>query len=447
MSLPPDDGWDEAEVYDDEAPARGGGLRVVAPGEMDPLDYVAPGKLARTVGNGVILLRGSPEWAGLRWDKFRGEATLDSPPPLAGYDPPQSRIDGYTAAYVAHWLAKRHRLRLSEAEAARAAEYAAKSVGRAHHPVRAYLDALPAWDGVSRLGRFVSTHLGGEQTDYTAAVWRCWMISAVARVMRPGCQVHHVPILEGKQGSGKSTAIRLLAPDESWVNDSPIKIGDKDGMDALRGHWIVELAELESLSGRESAKVKSFITSATDTYRKAYGRDTERHERQCVMIGTVNPEEGYLVDPTGNRRFWPLRTGVIDLEAIERDRDQLWAEALSYYRDGAPWHLDSAALIGQAQIEQSEREVQDPWEETIREGLEAPVRRALMRGSGITTSYVLSDVLSVPTRDHTRASATRVGTILRRLGYTVTRRHGQQRRYVLAGTDGSEDDGAERIPI
>lgn len=430
-----------------EAPREeSSGLRVVRPDEESP--FVLKGKkIAATVGNAVIMLVASKEWAGLRFDKFRTEPSISNPPRVPGFDPPNSRLDGYAASYIAHWLGRCRGLLVSDDQAYKAAEYASKAIGRAFHPVRDYLRGLE-WDGVRRLDRFVPDYLGGEANAYTAAAWRCWMISAVARVMQPGCQVHHVPILEGRQGSGKSSAVRALLPNPKWMNDSPIKIGDKDGMDALRGHWIVEFGELESMADRAVAKIKAFVTSAIDTFRKAYGREVEKFPRQCVMIGTVNPEEGYLRDTTGNRRFWPIKTGVkdengkerpIEFARIERDRDQLWAEALSYFEDGVPWHFEGKELIAMATEEQSARTVADPWEESITIWVNSPMRSATIE-SGITTTDVLSGALDVPKKDHTQGNASRVGTILRKLDFH-TRGSARPRKYYRAeATEASSSD-------
>jgi putative DNA primase/helicase len=431
MSVPPDDEPDDfgPEGYGELAGEPGGEepsrLRVVKPDEESP--FVVKGrKIAATVGNAVIMLVAAKEWAGLRFDKFRGEPSILLPPRLPGFDPPNSRLDGYAASYIAHWLGRCRGLLISEDQAYRAAEYASKAVGRAFHPVREYLKDLE-WDGVRRLDTFVPVYLGGDKSIYTAAVWRCWMISGVARVMQPGCQVHHVPILEGKQGSGKSSAVRALMPNPKWMNDSPVKIGDKDGMDALRGHWVVEFGELESMADRAVAKIKAFVTSAVDTFRKAYGKDTEKFPRQCVMIGTVNPEEGYLRDTTGNRRFWPIKTGAIDFKAIERDRDQLWAEAFVRFTDGEPWHFEGDELIAMATEEQASRTVVDPWEETITAWLSHPLNGSKI-AAGITTTDVLTSALSVPVKEQGPTNASRVGTILRQHGFH-TRGSSRPRKY------------------
>jgi putative DNA primase/helicase len=428
------------ETYGDEPEEeKGSGLRVVGPEDESPFVYKGK-KIAPTVGNAVIMLAGSREWDGLRFDKFRGEPSISNPPPLVGFAPPNPRLDGYSAAFISHWLGRRRGVLVSEDQAYRAADYASKAPGRSHHPVRDYLRKL-SWDGTPRLDRFVSDYLAGKKNAYTSATWRCWMISAVARVMQPGCQVHHVPILEGDQGSGKSTAVRNLVPNPAWVNDSPVKVGEKDGMDALRGHWIVEFAELESLSNRESSKVKQFITGSVDTFRKAYGKDTEKFPRQCVMIGTVNPEEGYLKDPTGNRRFWPIKTGprgTIKTDWIERDRDQLWAEAMVNYEDGKRWHFEDSDLIAMATDEQAMRTVVDPWEETVVAWIDSPIRASTV-AMGVTIPLVLVDALGVPTKDHSTPNSARVGTILRKLGFHP-RGSGRPRKYYRETSAGAADD-------
>jgi predicted P-loop ATPase len=71
--------------------------------------------------------------------------------------------------------------------------------------------------------------------------------------------------------------------------------------------------------------------------------------------------ESYLKDETGGRRFWPVRVGQIDLAQLQRDRDQLWAEAFHRYGAGEPWWLDTKYLVEQAAEQQADRYVGDPW--------------------------------------------------------------------------------------
>lgn len=220
------------------------------------------------------------------------------------------------------------------------------------HPVRDYLETEVKWDGTPRLHNWLRHYMEAEgPPEYLAAVGTKFLISAVARVMQPGCQADHVMVWESKQGEGKSSAVRILGGE--WTTDSLPDLHSTDAALQLAGVWIVELAELAALRRTsEIESTKAFITRRADRYRPPYGRITRDVPRQCVFIASTN-ESQYLRDPTGNRRFWPVRCGKVDLEALERDRDQLWAEALHLYEAGETWHLTGtdAELAAQQQAE------------------------------------------------------------------------------------------------
>ena len=219
------------------------------------------------------------------------------------------------------------------------------------------------WDGMPRLDAWTMTHLGAEDTPLNRAFGSRWMISAVARIMRPGVKADHMLILEGPQGAKKSSALKVLAGEE-WFTDELAEIGCKDAAQQMRGIWIIEIAELDAISRAEVSRIKAFLTRTTDRYRPPYERYIVTVPRQCVFAGSVNPET-YLRDETGNRRFWPVRCGTIDLDALARDRDQLWAEAVKRYRDGAIWWLDEPDLIAGAKAEQDRRYQTDAWDARI----------------------------------------------------------------------------------
>jgi predicted P-loop ATPase len=189
------------------------------------------------------------------------------------------------------------------------------------------------------------------------------MISAVARIMRPGVKADHMLILEGPQGAKKSTAIKVLTG-ETWFTDELAEIGSKDAAQQMRGIWIIEIAELDAISRAEVSRIKAFLTRTTDRYRPPYERYVVEVPRQCVFAGSVNPDT-YLRDETGNRRFWPVRCGTINLDGLRRDRDQLWAEAVARYREGAIWWIDDPVLVAGAKAEQDARYQSDAWDARI----------------------------------------------------------------------------------
>ena len=231
-----------------------------------------------------------------------------------------------------------------------------------HHPVAAWLDEL-AWDGTKRLDGWLTTYLGVTDTAYSRAVASATLVAAVARIRRPGCKADHVLILEGPQGAGKSQAVAALAPNPDWFTDEIADLGTKDAAQGLRGKWIIELPELSAMRRGEIETIKAFTSRATDHYRPSYGRRAEDFPRQCIFIGSTNGD-AYLADDTGNRRFWPVKVGNIDLNSLRRDREQLWAEAVAAFAKDTCWWLTQAeeAL---AREEQAERHPEDPWSGSV----------------------------------------------------------------------------------
>jgi predicted P-loop ATPase len=387
------------------------------------------GKPKATLHNVVVVLTEHEAWRELyRLDEFANVVRLTREPPYGGAARELSDRDG---AELAVWLGDT--AIGMPAGSKLAAEGIEVVAARAHyHPVRLYLEGL-VWDGEERLAHLLPDRFGTYTTPYTQTVGVSWLVSAVARVIEPGCKVDFMPVLEGVQGIGKSSGIRALFGAD-WYAEMTEPPGTKDFYQILAGRWVVEIAEMQSFARAEISKVKQAITTQDDVYRPSYGRVARRYPRQTIFTGSTN-EDDYLRDHTGGRRFLPVRCSEVDVAGLQTLRDQLWAEALSRYRAGWPyWQLPA-----EAGEEQEARYQEDAWMDPIREWVE---------GRGSPTSYpadvprgplaqttvheVMLRALEIEMGKQSRQDQMRVGICLRRLGWARERRIGADgaRRYV-----------------
>jgi predicted P-loop ATPase len=327
-----------------------------------------PGAPKPILANAISALQFAPEWRDvLAYDEFALKVvTRRSRPWENGTSNP--RWTDNDDRLTANWL--QHQGILVGVETAGLAVQTVAMETR-FHPVRQYLDSLH-WDGVRRIEVWLSRYAGAAQSRYVSAVGSRWLIAAVARVYRPGVKADCMLILEAKQGALKSTLFKTLAGE--WFTDDLCDMGSKDACMQVSGTWIIEVAELDSMSRAESGRVKAFMSRTTDRFRPPYGRQVMEAPRQCVFAGTVN-HANYLKDETGGRRFWPVACGTIDIPDLAADRDQLWAEAVHLFHASAKWWLDTDELIQQAAIQQAERYDGDAWDELIHTWLESPSQR------------------------------------------------------------------------
>ena len=258
------------------------------------------------------------------------------------------------------------------------------------------------WDSNPRIESFFVKAFGCEANEYTAAVSRNWWVAMAARVFSPGCKFDNMVVLEGFQGKLKSTALNLIGG--PWFMEAGETFGTKDFLQTLNGKLLVEIAELDSFSKADVKTIKKTISCRVDTYRASYGRRSQDFPRGCVFVGSTNEDE-YLDDPTGGRRFWPLRTNDVDLDYIKANRDQLFAEAAYRYKQGATWW----EVPDTARKEQESRRRVDAWEETLVHWLTGRDKLRL--------SDIAQGAFSIDQADFDKRSQMRLGAVLRALGW------------------------------
>jgi predicted P-loop ATPase len=235
-----------------------------------------------------------------------------------------------------------------------------------------------------------------------------FLISLIARVFDPGCKVDYMPILEGPQGSGKSTACRVLGG-EYFSDTMPELSEGKDVSQHLRGKWLIEIGEMHAMSRVESAHLKAFITRQEERYRPSFGRFEVFEPRQCVFIGTTN-KQTYLRDETGGRRFWPVKVGEIDVNGLAADREQLLAEAVHLFHERRPWWPDADFELRFIKPEQEARyQGDEAWEEAIGEFLRTETK--------VTVGDVATKALRSETQRVGTAETRRITDAMTRLGW------------------------------
>ena len=341
----------------------------------DQLEVDKQGNVKDTLGNLAVILRNDPRLKDIAYNihrsgiDIRRDAEGHTSVPWTPIKPGWNESDmGALQIYLEHVYGLYTPTKLKGILLAIATE-------RSYHPVRDYIESLPAWDGVPRVDTLFIDYLGAADTVYTRAVARKMMIAAVARVYQPGIKFDSVVVLNGPQGMGKSSFFAKLGG--KWFSDS-LTIGDmkdKTAPEKLQGQWILELGELAGLKKVDVETVKAFITRQDDKFRHSYGYSVEDHPRQCIIVGSTNNEDGFLRDITGNRRFWPVtctKNSKYRPWQIADVVEQLWAEAYMLYQRGEPLYLTP-------EVEQlAEAEQSDALESDAREGMVAEYLERLL---------------------------------------------------------------------
>ena len=372
------------------------------------------GRVLPVLANVVEALRSAPELAGaVAFDDMLKAPMLMAPLPVverASDDPeklPRS-IRDTDVSQLQEWLQREGLPKIGRETTHQAVDLRAQE--RAFHPVREYLASLK-WDERPRVRGWLSTHLGAEPNEYHAEIGCLFLVAMVARISDPGCKADYCVVLEGEQGARKSTACGILGG--VWFSDSlPDIRQDKDAAQHLRGKWLIEIAELSATGKAEAEALKSFISRPVERYRPSYGRKEVIEPRQCLFIGTTN-RATYLRDETGSRRFWPVKVGAIDTYALSRDRDQLFAEAVSLYRQGSKWWPDGDFERDHIRPQQDARFEADAWEEIV---------LAYLAGrSRVSVTEIAREALDFQSSKIGTADQRRIGAVLVKLNWKPVR--------------------------
>lgn len=408
-----DDGAGDGGDAPQGTPAGGGGQSL---GWWNYLQRDDGGNAVNNLANVMTALRHAPQLRdAFKFDEMLRAPILTGPIPKVRSDDLPRPVQDVDVGLVQEWLQRNELKRIGKDVVHQAVDM--RAYEQSFHPVRDYLNSLQ-WDGRSRLATWLTFYLGAEEQpkEYLAVFGTIFFVGLVARVMKPGCKYDYMLVLEGEQGTKKSTACKIIGG--PWFSDNlpDIRAAGKDVSQHLNGKWLLEVAEMSSLDKADANALKSFITREQERYRPPYGRKEVIEPRQCGFIGTTN-KSMYLRDETGARRFCPVKCGpVIDTEALSRDRDQLFAEAFALYQNGAQWWPTADFERQYAKPEQDARYEVDAWEEAIRDYLVGSVTTTILE--------VARDALFVETPKLGTADQRRISAALERLGWRCKRSNG-----------------------
>ncbi len=212
------------------------------------------------------------------------------------------------------------------------------------NPVANWISSKP-WDGEDRIPVLCDTLTTREDFpgDFKSVLVRKWGISAVAAATLPsGFHARGILTFQGSQGIGKTSWFRSLVP-EGILRDKVILTGhhldppNKDSLTTAIKYWLTELGEVDSSMKKEFARLKGTITQDKDTVRRPYARTNSEYPRRTVFCASVN-EENFLIDSTGNSRFWVIP--VVEIVYQHNiDMQQVFAQLYDELKQGATWWL------------------------------------------------------------------------------------------------------------
>ena len=312
---------------------------------------------------------------------------------------------------IRYYLGKAHDVEPNRAIVGEACYVSSRAYS--YHPIKSYIKKTK-WDGVHRLDTWLISSCNTEDNIYVREVGAKMLIAGVARVFNPGCKFDHMTILEGSQGIGKSTLIEIMAGE--WYLDTNFMHRDKDLIESLRGAWYIEIGEMTGFNKKDITWIKQFLSRKVDRVRLPYDRASRDLPRQCVFVGTLNPsgDNMYLGDDTGNRRFWPIECrGSVNFAWIKENRDQLWAEAYTRYKEGEKLYIDNANALEIMLDSHKDREVESPMLRVIRNYL---VGKKYISIDDIMTNALSMDIKRTNYKE-LMGTTTVIGINMRKLGW------------------------------
>jgi putative DNA primase/helicase len=357
------------------------------------------GTLISCYDNVALFLENSPEWAGvLDYNEFTGGdfALRRAPAPITAAA--GGELEDHFDTEAVRWLERRG-LMVKPDLVRRVVDTIARC--NSYHPVRDYLESFPAWDGKPRIGSWLIDSCGVESSECKS---------------EPLCSGHRRKVSDlcccTDNGPGLQSRPHPSARRRARHRQINCRSHSRWRMVHRSTRRNGGPRMLPSLGRSESAREKAFISQQTERFRLPYGHRLVQVPQQCVFVGTTNADT-WLKDETGGRRFWPVRCRRINLEALKRDRDQLWAEALACYRGSAPWWIEDAGVIQKAIEEQRGRYFDDVWQDKVIQHAEGESALPAGKPRGSVSIAEILQRLGVETAKQDQAAANRVARCLK----------------------------------
>ena len=370
-----------------------------------------------------LLLSNLPEWKGvIAFDSFsQVPVKLKQTPtgsPAGEWTPQDEYLLGM-------WFSQKHQFTVKSLGTINTGVMACANLNK-FHPVLDWLRTLE-WDGRERLTTWLADCFGAEQSEYSALVGKFFIMNMVRRVMEPGCIMRYVPVLEGAQNKGKSTALRILG--DPWFSDVHLDLTSKDAFELIQGVWLLEISEMGAFNKSEITRVKHFVSTVEDSWVPKYVRGRIKVKRQVMFSGSTN-EGQYLKDWTGGTRYLPIRClvkGDIELEVLRGMREQLFAEAMQLVAKGERAYATPEQEATLFAPQQEERLIDHPWREPIVAWLDEVSSEG--RRDMVSTFDLLSQACKVDTAKMTLLNQQDVGRIMDSLGWPRRREPKGKRRW------------------